>query len=351
MLEHLKTGYSNEAVKSETYTAHNTSGDGLKKRHYRAYKGKHDTHNSGGGNCSNRSVSGDSNATNRLTVGGVGADTEYRTCNRAYAVTEKGFLKTGICNEVLANDGGKVLVVCDMLCEYNKSNGKEGNNNLNHCAAVKLNTSVSDFLEGLDKRKVGKADEGSKANKITLGINEVVNKGVEVDYSEVIKVECVTDKGEDCGYNIANADTDNEGNKPGHLVLLLCRANNYGSKSNKSAKKGNKVVATVKRLDLKSAGVEEGLLCSACLNDIAHSSSRKGQTDNSNGGTDDNRGHKLIYPIGADKVNDNSDENISKSGYNRAENDTAVAVSNSGKQRAEEGERAAKEHRALEFGE
>ena len=147
-----------------------------------------------------------------------------------------------------------------------------------------------------------------------------------------------TDNGKYRRYCIACKNTENERNELGHLVLLLSRADDYGSEGNETAKETEKVVAA-----------EE---CGAVsLNDVAHSRACKRETDESNGRADDDGRKKLAYPSGADSLNDNCDNYVNETCNYRAEHDTAVTVCNGYSERVQECEGASEEYGALKASE
>ena len=57
------------------------------------------------------------------------ATAEECTCHRTYTVTKKGLIKAGICKEILIDDRREILVVSEMLSEYNECNGDVSNCN------------------------------------------------------------------------------------------------------------------------------------------------------------------------------------------------------------------------------
>ena len=156
LLNHLKTRYRDEAVKGYTYATHNASGDGVKEGNEGRDEGNENCHNSGGRNSNNRSVTGNCNTANRLTVGGVGASAEESANDRAYAVTEKSSVETWLLEKIGPDDSGKVLVVSDMLSKYNECNG-----NVSYCNGCNVRSAkVVHALESLKEGELGNGKEG-----------------------------------------------------------------------------------------------------------------------------------------------------------------------------------------------
>ena len=95
LLYHFKTGYRDEAVERDAHAAHYAGRYGCEEGRERSDKGDYDCHYRG---CEYRyygSISGDSDASDRFAVSGVGATAEERARNRTYAVAEKSSVKPG----------------------------------------------------------------------------------------------------------------------------------------------------------------------------------------------------------------------------------------------------------------
>ena len=132
VLDHLQTGNSDKAVQRQANTAHDARRDGLQNYHQRAEEGKDQAHDGCGGDGNHRGVTGDSYTTNRLTVGGIGADAEQRAADRAYTVTQQRAVQTGILDQIAINNGRKVLVVSNVLCKYDQGYGQERHDDCNN---------------------------------------------------------------------------------------------------------------------------------------------------------------------------------------------------------------------------
>ena len=89
-LYHLKTGDCDESVKGDAHTAHYAGRYGRKEGHKGREERSDNSKNCGRKNGVNGSITCDSNASDRLAVGGVRAAAEDRADDRAYAVAEQG---------------------------------------------------------------------------------------------------------------------------------------------------------------------------------------------------------------------------------------------------------------------
>lgn len=129
-------------------------------------------------------------------------------------------MKTGIFKKIGLDDGGKVLVVCDVLCEYYESNGDVGYSNCADVYAVK----VAETFHGGDECEIGDPLH--------------VAEGVEVDDLKCGIACCIAYEREDGSCKIACADTDDEGD---HLEELLAeyRTDHGNEESDKSADDAN----------------------------------------------------------------------------------------------------------------
>ena len=118
--------------------AHDAGGDGVDERDQRSYEGKEDAADSGREDGARGGVSGDGDAGNGLTIGGVRAAAEESTGKGADTVAEKRVMKTGIFEKVFFNDIRKVFVVRDMLSKLYDSDGDEENRQVSDRRAVEF---------------------------------------------------------------------------------------------------------------------------------------------------------------------------------------------------------------------
>ncbi len=320
-LNHLQAGYGDKAVKCYANAAHNASGNGGKKRREGSDEGSNDCHDGSSEDGYDGSVAGDSDTTDGFTVSGVGATAEECTCDRADTVTEEGLVKAGIFKKVFLDDGGKVLVVCDMLCEYDECYGDISNRD----GADVSRVNIFEALECMDEGEIGEP----------LHIFECR----EVDNLKSGVVCCDTDYGEDSSYGIACCNTENEGNHFHHLLAV------YGASDGHT--EGDK---TAKKAEIRIS------FCNAAFFQIADSVSCKRKTDDSDGRTDNDSGHKFCNPFNAAEFNDEGECYVNETCKYGAEKQTGKAGSvgdgacKSSTHRTEECEGRTKEYRALEFG-
>ncbi len=136
-LYHLKTGDCDESVKGDAHTAHYAGRYGRKRKVTKGREERSDnSKNCGRKNGVNGSITCDSNASDRLAVGGVRAAAEDRADDRAYAVAEQGAMETGLLKKLVSDDGGEVLVVCYVLGENNECDGNICNRDRCYVLAV-----------------------------------------------------------------------------------------------------------------------------------------------------------------------------------------------------------------------
>ena len=138
LLDHLQAGAGNETVQGDANTAHNAAGNGIQECHKGAEEGDDNAQHSGGGDGHHGGVTGDSDATNGLAVGGVGAAAEESANHRTNAVAQQGAVQAGVLQQVLADNGGKVLVVCQVLSEYDEGDGDICDCNSSQIGQLKL---------------------------------------------------------------------------------------------------------------------------------------------------------------------------------------------------------------------
>ena len=322
VLEHPETGNSDEAIESYADAAHDAGRNGIDKGYEGSKEAQNDAADGSGGDGDEGSIAGDGYAAYGLTIGGVGAAAEESTDHGADAIAKKGAGKTGLfANEVAVDDGREVLMVSDMLCKYNECNG-----HIKHCDIAKSGeiNAFTDVQEG-EIRNMDPAADRTEIKSF---------QSVEGEDLEVGVAGSIADKGEDKGCCIACEDTDDEGDEPCHLFAVYGAGDN-GAKSDKTAKDGNEVIL---------AGYRG-------LGQIANSVACKAQTDDGNGGSDDDGRHELVDPLGAAELNDSCDDDIDKTRQHSADEDAEVAEYGGGIHGAQERKGAAQEDGALALGE
>ena len=294
-LYHLKTRHCDEAVERDAHAAHDAGRNGRKECGEGSYEGGKQAEHCGSDYRYDRGVAGDSHATDRFAVGGVGATAEDGACHGAYAVTEKGVGKSGVFEQVVLDDGGEVLVVCDVL-----GKDHEGNGNVCYCYRA--------YVSGVNVRKAAeRLDKGEFGNPL-----HVCEEG-EVDYLECVDTGDISDYGEDGSDCITGYDADDEGDHFEEL-LAVYRAGDGHTEGDESANDGD---------------IGGGYRCSVYLDrsggEIADGVSGKRKTDDGNGGTDNDGGHDLIYPCNAAELDDDRDHDIYKTGERRADDETGIS--------------------------
>ncbi len=329
LLDHLQTGNCDEAVQGDADTAHDAVGDGSQEGNEGSEEGDNDTQDSSGGDGSHGSVPGNGNTADGLAVGGVGAAAEESTGDGANAVTQQGVVQAGLSQQILADDGGQVLVVSDVLSEDNECNGNVSNSNSGDESAV-------DFLNALQS-----LDEGEVGNCEDLH----VGKDGEVDDLQSHIVGEDTDDGEDSSHNIANQDAQDEGDQLSHLLAV------DGEEDN--SKQGSQTA------DQSNIGAAGGNAVNQNLTggQVADSIGSQGQADDGNGGSNDHGGHQLVDPVNANSLDDQSDNHINQASEDSAEDQAGVTGRNrsstaeGSEHRANEGEGRAQENGAVPLGE
>ena len=341
LLDHLETGNRDEAVEGNANAAHDASGDGVKESNEGRYEGNHHCEDRGGGDGCYGSVSGDGDTTDGFTVGGVGATAEESAYNGADTVTEEGAVQTGIFEKVFFDNGGEVLVVCDMFSEYDESNGNVSNGNGSEVAPFEILEAVS----RLEESEVGNCEEGLECD--TVG-NEA-GEGSEVDDLECVNACDITDNGEYETNGITCENTDDEGDELGHF-LTVGGAENDNDEGNHCADERNPSVGGHNECAIAVLGtVREYVL---------DSGGSEGKTDKSNGGTDNDGGHELIDPSNANESDNDSDNDVNETAEQSADEESEISETEAHGRSAceccghgtDECEGRAEEYGAAEFG-
>ena len=219
-------------------------------------------------------------------------------------------------------------MVCDMLCEHNEGDRYICDKNGENVLAVY----ILETIKSLDKGELGKSNYSGK----TEAVLHKSRKGSEVDYLERLVAGGITDESEDESRNIADQNTDDEGDELDHF-LAVGRAENDYKEGDESADK---------------ACPGEGF--AAVCGSIADSVAGEGKTDDRNGRSDYYRGHKLIYPLYTCEFDDKSDDGINKTCEYRTDDETCVAgfhgngAAEGCEHRADKREGRAEKYRALE---
>ncbi len=331
LLDHLQTGYCDEAVEGDAYAAHYAGRNGCEEGYEGSEEGSNDRHNRGSKDSYYGSVTGDGYTTDGFTVGGVGATAEDRTYHGTDAVTEQGVAKSGIFKKVVSDYGGEVGVVCDVFCEY-----YEGNGNIRNCDGCNVGTEVTACEVVVAAECLDEGEVGVPLHIVELG---------EVDDFESIAVCDKTDHSEDGCYYVTCKDTDDEGDEFHHL-LTEYGAEDNGSESNKCAYK------TEDRVKVHDESAVRVLCCAGSIADCV---SCKGKTDDRYGRTDNDGRHEFADPSNTELLNEKSDDYVNKTCKYGTEDQTEVTYGHGhtackcSSHGTEECERRTKEYGALEF--
>ena len=338
LLDHLETGDGDEAVKGDAYAAHYAAGDGIEERNEGRNKGDEDSHYSGSRDGNNGRVLCDGNAADGFAVCGVGAAAEDGADDGAYAVTEERSVETGLGEKVLFDDAGEILVVSDMLREYNESNG-----NVRYRDGCEIgHIELTHALDCVDEGEFGNGEEGLESHAVC---NECL-EGSEINDSERGNVSKDTDNGKHETYRISCKDTDDEGDEFCHF-FAVCGYEDDNDESYDSANEGNPDVG----------GHNKGAvgILRTVGEYILYSRACKRKTDERNGGADYNGGHKSVDPVDARELYDNGENNVNKTRTDRTDDESEEselhgnAACESSEHGADEGEGGAEEYGASEL--
>lgn len=329
-LNHLKSGYCDEAVEDYADAAEYAARDGVYEGDEGAEEGKEHCQNRGAPDGYNRSIFGYCDAADGFTVGSVGAAAEECACHGAYTVAEEGFVKAGVLKKVALDDGGDVLVVGDMLGKYYEGNRHVEEHQSSEVCKGECKAAVFKLVDGFNEGELGHVEEAAEVYGF-----EVFYKGGVVDYFECFNAGCVSDKGEDGSGEVACKYAYKEGNELPEALALSGDQDGY-KEGNKSADDGNEAVAF-------TGGGGFG--------QVGNRVSCKGKTNERNSGSDYDRGHKLVKPTGTNRFDYKGDYYINKSCEERARDNSEEAKHRGGVHRGKKCEGASEEHGAFASGE
>ena len=184
-------------------------------------------------------------------------------------------MEAGLNEEIFLNDGGDILVVCDVLCEDN-----ECDRHISHCNGSYVGAAeLAEAAECLKEGEVGHREEGVEAYAILNKCTETA----EVDYSESVVAGLDADSGEHRCNRIAGEDADDEGDELCHLLAEY--GADHGDKESYEAAYDCYIHA-----------------CGGCA--VNHVGALLEVADSiaceyRNGGADNRCGHELVYPVNA----------------------------------------------------
>ena len=208
-------------------------------------------------------------------------------------VAKQGTIQTRLFQQITLDDAGEILVVGDMLREYDEGDGDVGDGDGGYIAAGE----AVEALEGLKEGEIwhpGHIGEETEVDDLKSGI-----------------LGGVADNGEDGGDDVTGKDADDEGN---HLKEFLAE--------NGAEHGGGKSYEAADHADIGAGAVRN---CAGGTHEIAYCVAGEGESDDGDRGSDNDGGHELIDPAGSDSLYDESDYNVHKTGEESAENETEVA--------------------------
>ena len=322
VLEHPQAGYRNEAVQRDAHAAHYASGNGVHERYERSEEAEHDTADCRCDDCNHGGVAGNRYAADAFTVGGVGAAAEERADHGADAVAQQRAGKARFAAyEILTDDGRKVLMVRNVLCEHNKGNG-----HVQHGDGAKVGP-VEAFLRSLYKCKLRNMNPAAYAAEVQR------SKRAHIEHLKIIASGSIADDCENARKRITGKNADDEGDKLGHFFAEGGAEYDH-KEGDKAAEDVDQVIGT-----------------GGHIGQIADGAARKGKTDDGNGWPNDDRGHELVDPAGAERLDGNGDEHVHKARKNRAHDDAEITECRGGIHGGKERKGTAQEYGALCFGE
>ena len=213
-------------------------------------------------------------------------------------------MQTRLFQKVMVDNRGEVLVVGKVFCKDHECNGNISNRNRADVTRVvrkRLEAAVKRGEEG----EVGECDKGLDAH---AAVNKCL-KGGEADDLHRFHICRSSDQGQNQRQRIAAEDTDDKGDE---LELLgAVGGHQHGNEQRHQTAENRKVADRVSRA--RGIGAQLG----DCV-------TRKRQTDDCNGRTNDNRRHQLGNPLDTDFFHNQCDDNIHKSGKNRTEDQSEI---------------------------
>ena len=240
-----------------------------------------------------------------------------------------------------------------VFSEYYERDGDICNRDGSDIRAVK-------FAEALDSGEEG---------EVGIPFAECVLEQAEVDYLKCFVAGCDTDSGEDCGYCVSCEDTDDERDHFKHF-LAVYRASDGYEQSYKSANKryvrraehyrirlGDYVACCVENFIAVDQNVRNDVFERAAFGKVADCVTCQRKSDDCDGRSDDDCGHKFVEPLDACEFDYYCDDDVYQSCEDRAEDKSEIsqlhgyAACECRAHRSEECERTAQEHGAAEFGE
>ena len=238
-------------------------------------------------------------------------------------------MEAGLLKQILVNDGGQVLMISNMLGEDYEGNGNISNSDGKDI----LGSDGLEAFESLHEGEVRNPFHGAESG--------------EIEHFQCVIAVNVADQGEDEGNNVAGNNTDNEGNQLHHF-LSLDGAEDNRQQGDKGADQADPAL-----------GIHDisAVIQHSTLQGITDGVAGQGQSDDGNGGSDDDGGHELTDPGDTGELDDGSDDHINQAGEKSAQYQAGIAdrsgggTAKSSEHGTEEGKAGTKEDRALKLGE
>ena len=337
LLDHLKTGNRDKAVKRHANTAHHAAGNGIQERHEGRNKGNEHRQHGGNRNGDDGGVPGDGNAAHRLAVRGIGAAAEEGARNGAHTVTQQRAMEAGVLQQILLNDGGEVLVVRNMLREYHEGHGNIRHRNGCQIAGVHI-------LDAVKGRKEGEVRQRDKRAEL-YAVCRQRGKGGKVNDLQCIHAGSVADSRKHQRHRIARQHANDKGNELGHLFSIAGAQDHHNERDHGAGEGGPRMARHDKFAVFGYGAVGENIL---------YSGRGQRQADQRHRGTDDHRGHQLIDPSHAHKLDHQRDDHVNEARKQRTDEKSEITEAHGGGARegsrhgADKGKGRAEENGAAE---
>ena len=156
-----------------------------------------------------------------------------------------------------------------------------------------------------------------------------------VDDNQGVVSGVLADQGKDGGDQIAGQNADDEGDQLDHMLAVGGAEHGHGQRHQAADQR-----------DIHGAAFH------VAAHQVADGVAREAQTDDGDGGSDDDRGHQLVDPLDAAELDDQGDDDIHQACDQGAEDQAGITdgdggrAAEGGEHGTDEGEGRAEEHRA-----
>ena len=200
-------------------------------------------------------------------------------------------------------------MVSNMLGQNNKGHRSKQHEDIQHIAETSELREA--FLEHADEGEFGQMEQTH------------VFKSGQVDDLQSFDASSISNESERQSDDISAQNTDDERDEL--YVLGALKRSKYGNQeSNNSNQNVNQTIV---------------LRADSGVGDVIDSAAAQGQTDQRNGGADNDGGQQLVNPSRAGLANDQSDNRVHQTGEHSTHEDAHVAKGDRAAQGADEGER------------